>query len=120
MKFSGFFYFHNTYGKSLGENWDAMMLWPGWFDLELLILAHYYFEYVLKIVTKYHQIIDWLDIRSGICQRSFHNLPENLFSKPKLFADCIFLFSVVYYLNTSATELNCNFKKLMNGHTSGK
>ena len=41
-----------------------------------------------------------------------NDLAENLSSNPKLFADDTSLFSVVRDLNTSATELNDDLKKI--------
>ena len=49
-----------------------------------------------------------------------NDLPEDLESSVKLFADETTLFSTVYDPNMSADQLDKNLKKFLIGHTNGK
>ena len=72
----------------------------------------------------------WSSVLAGVLQNSIlgplvfliyiNDLPENLQSAVKLFADDTSLFSNVYHPNISASQLERDLKKLLTGHTNGK
>ena len=69
------------------------------------------------------QCSSWVDVRAGVPQGSVlgpllfliygNDLPNGLKSKSKLFADDTSLFSVAHDLNTSASDINNDFLKLI-------
>ena len=72
----------------------------------------------------------WAPVVAGVPQGSMlgpllfliyiNDLPENLESSAKLFADDTSLFSTVYNLSNSANLLNDDLKKYRNGLSNGK
>ena len=78
----------------------------------------------------FFQVIIWLKILAGIPQGSIlgpllfliyiNDLPENLESSAKLFADDTSLFSTMYNLSEPANLLNDDLKKYWNGLSNGK
>ena len=76
------------------------------------------------------QCSSWSSVLAGVPQGSIlgpllfliyiNDLPENLQSTVKLFADDTSLFSTVYEPNISANQLESDLKKNLIGHTQGK
>ena len=70
------------------------------------------------------QVSNWADVTEGATQGSIpglllfliyiNNLATGLSSNAKLFADDIYLFSVILDINTSANELNNDLAKIIN------
>ena len=72
----------------------------------------------------------WTNVHAGVPQEfipgplllliCLNDLSDNLTSNAKSFADVTSLFSIVDDINTSANELNDDFKKLMIGFSIGR
>ena len=89
---------------------------------KFLSLLRSFLSNIFQRVVLNDQCSHWLSVLAGVSQGPIlgkllfliymYDLPDNLQSTAKLFADDISLFSTVYDPNISASQLDCELKRI--------